>query len=100
MNKLWFNQSGEEEGEKDLPLGDTIDKFTPSGELAYSHPFDESGVPEEVKITTEIEHCEYIKTELENNYSELNFANSQIEIEKIYSKIDMLEEIQQNQKCN
>lgn len=99
---LWFNQSGDDDGAPELPLGDTIDKFTPTGEFVYSHPFDENKVPKSIKITVKSSHCRYLKLELENLYNKLNFANSQQEIEKIYSAIDLLQKVRNKKiyNCN
>ena len=82
----------------ELPLGDTIDKFDSSGKFSYTHPFDEYGVPDEIKVSIRNPHCRFIKLQVEKLYNDLNFANSQKEIDKIYSNIDKMEEIQSN--CN
>jgi|TARA_R110000823_G_scaffold309032_3_gene433012 hypothetical protein len=100
MKKLWFNQSGDEEGEPELPLGDTIDKFTPSGEFVYSHEFDERGVPSSIKVVIDSTHCSFLNDEINNLYSRLNFANDQEEIERIYSSIDILAEVKGKNNCN
>ncbi len=86
------NTDGEDTPE--LPLGDTIDKFDPSGNIWYSHPFDERGVPDEIKVNIRNAHCKFVKLQLEKLYNDLNFANSQAEIDTIYSSIDKMEEIQ------
>ena len=100
MKKLWFNQSGDEEGASEMPLGDTIDKFTPSGEFVYRHAFDENKVPKSIKITVKSLHCRYLKLELENLYSKLNFANSQAEVDRIYSAIDYLTRVKNKKEYN
>ena len=89
-----------EEDMPSLPMGDTIDKFDPMGTMNYSHPFDESGTPEEVNITIETGHCNFMSSELDTLYSDLNFARSQEDVDKIYKKIETLEEMISNQKCN
>jgi|TARA_B100001094_G_scaffold250781_2_gene248403 hypothetical protein len=86
------NTDGEDSPE--LPLGDTIDKFDPSGNIWYSHPFDERGIPDEIKVNIRNAHCKFVKLQLEKLYNDLNFANSQAEIDTIYSSIDKMEEIQ------
>ena len=95
---LWFNQTGMDmtdgEDSPELPLGDTIDKFDSTGKFSYSHPFDEKGVPDEIKVQTKNPHCRFIKLQLEKLYNDLNFANSQEQIDYIYSSIDNMEELQ------
>tara|TARA_R110000744_G_scaffold171861_2_gene290380 strand:+ start:1820 stop:2131 length:312 start_codon:yes stop_codon:yes gene_type:complete len=96
---LWFNQSGidttDGEDSPELPLGDTIDKFDSSGKFSYTHPFDENGVPDEIKVSIRNPHCRFITLQIEKLYNDLNFANSQQQIDNIYSSIDRMEEIQQ-----
>ena len=102
-NNLWFNQDGEEaeEGEFiDTITGDEIDKFSKSGNMVVSHEFDEKGVPEEVNIQFRVEECEFLQTELDDSYTELNFAATQGEIDEIYKKIELLEAVLGETNCN
>jgi len=83
----------------DMPVGDTIDQFDTSGIIAYSHPFDEAGVPEEINVRVKSPRCKFIRTEIDTLYTKLNYARSQYEIEKIYESIDQMEQILMSQKC-
>ena len=55
-------------------------------------------VPKSIKITVKSSHCRYLKLELENLYSKLNFANSQAEVDRIYSAIDYLTRVKNKKR--
>tara|TARA_R100000988_G_C3958144_1_gene144731 strand:+ start:360 stop:677 length:318 start_codon:yes stop_codon:yes gene_type:complete len=101
---LWFNQDGEGDDTNgefvDTITGDEIDKFSKTGDIALSHSFDEKGVPEEVNIQFRVEECEFLQTELDDSYTELNFAATQGEIDEIYKKIELLEAVLGETNCN
>ena len=118
-NNLWFNQDGqdnfeetvEENVEEDFvvpdweyggetSVGDTIDEFSDTGNINISHDFDESGLPSDMQITQDVEHCEFIKTEIESAYTDMNYATSQEEIDRLYERVDMLESLRVEEMCN
>jgi|TARA_R110000824_G_scaffold398754_1_gene603220 hypothetical protein len=99
---LWFNQDGEDKEEEftETITGDEIDKFSKTGAISLSHAFDENGVPEEIKITLRAEECEFLRVELKDSLYDLNFAQTQGEIDDIYEKIEVLEEALSKENCN
>ena len=98
IKTLWFNQDGEfQEG---TATGDEIDEFSPTGAISLSHEFDEKGVPDEVRITVRAEECEFLRTELNDSLYDLNFADTQQEIDELYEKIEVLEDLINEENCN
>jgi hypothetical protein len=118
IDNIWFNQSGNSaslQTQSDTPtptptplweyggqtsLGDTIDDFSNEGYINVSHPFDESGVPDHMRINENQEHCDFVNNEIENIHTEMNFANSQAEIDELYKKLDILLDLSDEENCN
>lgn len=127
-NDLWFNQTGqflvgqnvstpnqnvgtpdadfEDEQPQPLweyggqtPKSDIIDQFDPESGISLSHPFDKYGLPEGFEINHNQRHCDFINNEISNNYSQMNFATSQKEIDDLYEKIDLLQDLSSEEEC-
>lgn len=80
-------------------LGDTIDKFDTSGRISYPHEFDKFGLPEALQMAEQNEHCEFIRTQLDKAYSDMNFATNQYEIDRLYEVVDKLNELAGEENC-
>jgi uncharacterized protein with von Willebrand factor type A (vWA) domain len=104
MRKLWFNVSGEEEVymEEELaaiPKGDRIDKFDEEPGFVYKHSFGYDDLPDEVKWSEDAEHCEFLNTERESVKIEQNFTTTQQGIEKLNERLNLLDEIGEQEDC-
>jgi len=116
MNGLWFNQTGQNLTPNDngddtemppplweyggqTPLGDTIDQFEPESGISLEHPFDEAGFPEDLKFNHNQDHCAFVNNEINNIHTQMNFAKSQQEIDKLYERLDTLYDLGDEALC-
>ena len=88
MEKLWFNQTGDE-----------IDKFSETGDISISHDFGFDNLPSQLKWNEDTEHCEFLHTERQEITSKMNFAATQEEIDGLYDDLELLDELGESEQC-